>query len=60
MPAEFGPGNTLTITLAHETVTEVFTGFGEKRSLGSLALCNAFQEDLRSYKLPFPPAKPAA
>jgi hypothetical protein len=26
----------------------------------SLALCNAFQEDLRNYKLLFPPAKPAA
>jgi hypothetical protein len=25
----------------------------------SLARCNAFQEDLRSYKLLFPPAKPA-
>ncbi len=26
----------------------------------SLARSNAFQEDLRSYKLLFPPAKPAA
>jgi RNA 3'-terminal phosphate cyclase (ATP) len=27
---EFGPGNALTITVEHEGVTEVFTGFGEK------------------------------
>ena len=26
----------------------------------SLARCNAFQQDLRSYKLLFPPAKPAS
>ena len=25
-----GPGNALTITIAHEHVTEVFTGFGER------------------------------
>lgn len=27
---EVGPGNAVTITLAHEHVTEVFTGFGER------------------------------
>ena len=27
---EFGPGNALTITVEHEEITEVFTGFGEK------------------------------
>ncbi len=27
---DFGPGNALTITIEHEAVTEVFTGFGEK------------------------------
>jgi len=30
LSGEFGPGNALTITVEHETVTEVFTGFGEK------------------------------
>jgi hypothetical protein len=40
---EFGPGNALTITLEHEGITEVFTGFGEKgvsASCGSAALAN--------------------
>lgn len=31
LPREQGPGNALLITLEHEHVTEVFTGFGEKR-----------------------------
>jgi RNA 3'-terminal phosphate cyclase (ATP) len=30
LPGEFGPGNALTITLEHDAITEVFTGFGEK------------------------------
>ncbi len=30
LPGEVGPGNALTITIDHESVTEVFTGFGEK------------------------------
>lgn len=30
LPAEMGPGNVLLLTLAHEQVTEVFAGFGEK------------------------------
>src|SRR5262245_17123758 len=30
LPNDVGPGNAVTITLAHEHVTEVFTGFGEK------------------------------
>jgi RNA 3'-terminal phosphate cyclase (ATP) len=30
LSGEFGPGNALTITVQHEQVTEVFTGFGEK------------------------------
>ena len=30
LPNDVGPGNALTITLEHENVTEVFTGFGEK------------------------------
>jgi RNA 3'-terminal phosphate cyclase (ATP) len=30
LPNDVGPGNALTITLEHEDITEVFTGFGEK------------------------------
>jgi RNA 3'-terminal phosphate cyclase (ATP) len=30
LSGEFGPGNALTITLEHEHISEVFTGFGEK------------------------------
>jgi RNA 3'-terminal phosphate cyclase (ATP) len=30
MADEEGPGNALTITVEHEGITEVFTGFGEK------------------------------
>lgn len=30
LPNDLGPGNALTITIAHERVTEVFTGFGER------------------------------
>jgi RNA 3'-terminal phosphate cyclase (ATP) len=30
LPNNVGPGNAVTITLEHEHVTEVFTGFGEK------------------------------
>ena len=30
LPNDVGPGNAVTITLEHENVTEVFTGFGEK------------------------------
>jgi RNA 3'-terminal phosphate cyclase (ATP) len=30
LSGEFGPGNALTVTVEHEHITEVFTGFGEK------------------------------
>ena len=30
LSGEFGPGNALTITVEHEHITEVFSGFGEK------------------------------
>jgi RNA 3'-terminal phosphate cyclase (ATP) len=30
LPNDVGPGNALTLTVEHEAVTEVFTGFGEK------------------------------
>ena len=31
LPNDMGPGNAVTITVEHQHVTEVFTGFGEKR-----------------------------
>jgi RNA 3'-terminal phosphate cyclase (ATP) len=38
LPGEVGPGNALLVTLEHEHVVEVFTGFGEKaRSAESVA-----------------------
>ncbi len=30
LPSDMGPGNAVTITLEHEHIVEVFTGFGEK------------------------------
>jgi RNA 3'-terminal phosphate cyclase (ATP) len=30
LPGEVGPGNAITMTVEHEKLTEVFTGFGEK------------------------------
>ncbi len=30
LPSDTGPGNVLTLTVEHENVTEVFTGFGER------------------------------
>jgi RNA 3'-terminal phosphate cyclase (ATP) len=30
LPNDVGPGNAVTVTLSHEHVTEVFTGFGER------------------------------
>lgn len=30
LPSDTGPGNALTLTVEHENVTEVFTGFGER------------------------------
>ncbi len=38
LPSEAGPGNVLVLTVEHEHVTEVFTGFGERgRSAESVA-----------------------
>src|SRR5262249_41553888 len=38
LPGEMGPGNVLVLTVEHEHVTEVFTGFGERgRSAESVA-----------------------
>jgi len=48
VPAEMGPGNVLTVTLEHEHVVEVFTGFGEKgRSAEGVAEATA--AEVREY-----------
>ena len=48
LPSEVGPGNTLTITIAHEHVTEVFTGFGE-RSVRAEAVAELPSRQARAY-----------
>ena len=48
LPHEMGPGNALTVTLEHEHITEVFTGFGEiSRSAESVAEATA--REVRDY-----------
>jgi RNA 3'-terminal phosphate cyclase (ATP) len=44
LPADVGPGNAVTITLEHENVTEVFTGFGEQRVRAEQVALNAARE----------------
>jgi RNA 3'-terminal phosphate cyclase (ATP) len=44
LPNEVGPGNAISITLAHEQVTEVFTGFGEKGVSAEAVARGAAQE----------------
>ncbi|HKE93733.1 MAG TPA: RNA 3'-terminal phosphate cyclase [Povalibacter sp.] len=41
---EVGPGNALTITLVHEHITEVFTGFGEKNVMAETVAKRAVGE----------------
>jgi RNA 3'-terminal phosphate cyclase (ATP) len=45
LPNDVGPGNAVTVTLEHEHVTEVFTGFGEKgvraEAVAEIAACAA-------------------
>lgn len=48
LPSDAGPGNTLTVTLAHEHVTEVFTGFGE-RSVRAEAVAEVPSRQAREY-----------
>lgn len=43
-----GPGNALTITVEHEHVTEVFTGFGE-RGIPAESIATATAEEARDY-----------
>jgi RNA 3'-terminal phosphate cyclase (ATP) len=45
---DLGPGNAVTITLAHEHVTEVFTGFGE-RGVRAEQVAEGAARDARAY-----------
>lgn len=48
LPGEQGPGNALLLTLEHEHVTEVFTGFGEKSVRAETVAKHVLQE-VRDY-----------
>jgi len=48
LPNDVGPGNALTITIEHEAVTEVFTGFGEK-GLSAETVAKGAAERARAY-----------
>jgi RNA 3'-terminal phosphate cyclase (ATP) len=48
LPNDVGPGNALTITIEHEAVTEVFTGFGEK-GVSAEHVAKSAVERARSY-----------
>jgi RNA 3'-terminal phosphate cyclase (ATP) len=48
LPNDVGPGNAVTITLEHEHVTEVFTGFGERGVRAETVAGNA-AADARKY-----------
>jgi RNA 3'-terminal phosphate cyclase (ATP) len=44
LPAEWGPGNILTLEIESEHGTEVFTGFGEKRTIAEAVADQAIQQ----------------
>ena len=48
LPNDVGPGNALTITISDENVTEVFTGFGEKR-LSAEGVAKGIADRARAY-----------
>lgn len=48
LPNDVGPGNALSITIAHELVTEVFTGFGE-RSVRAESIADLPARQARAY-----------
>ena len=48
LPNDVGPGNAVTISIEHEHVTEVFTGFGE-RGVRAEAVAEAAVEEARRY-----------
>jgi RNA 3'-terminal phosphate cyclase (ATP) len=45
---DMGPGNAIAITIVHENLTEVFTGFGEK-SVNAEAVAKSAVEEARRY-----------
>ncbi|MEO8061554.1 MAG: RNA 3'-terminal phosphate cyclase [Pseudomonadota bacterium] len=48
LPNDVGPGNAVTITLEHEHVTEVFTGFGE-RGVRAEKVAESVAQEARDY-----------
>ena len=48
LPNDMGPGNAVTITVEHEHVSEVFTGFGE-RGVRAEVVAGAAAEEARDY-----------
>jgi RNA 3'-terminal phosphate cyclase (ATP) len=48
LPNDMGPGNAVTITVEHEHVTEVFTGFGE-RGVRAETVAGTAAEEARDY-----------
>jgi len=48
LPNDMGPGNAVTITLEHQHVTEVFTGFGE-RGVRAETVADQAAEDAQAY-----------
>jgi RNA 3'-terminal phosphate cyclase (ATP) len=47
LPAEWGPGNLLTLEIESEHVTEVFTGFGRKEATAEAVADQAVQQARR-------------
>lgn len=48
LPNDVGPGNAVSITIAHEHVTEVFTGFGE-RGVSAEVVAKGVAQEARDY-----------
>lgn len=48
LPAKEGPGNALVVTVEHENLTEVFTGFGEK-GVSSERVADVAGQQVRQY-----------
>ena len=57
LSGEFGPGNALTVTLEHEGITEVFTGFGEK-GVSAESVAKRAVDAARSYLVSEPAVGP--
>ena len=48
LPSDLGPGNAVTVTVEHEHVTEVFTGFGE-RGISAEQVAERVCKDARTF-----------